>query len=65
MGPFEYGQETQVEKEERNKNPFYGDTPRLHFPGNPQRQREAEEFYEVLSPFLRMKKITKRHLDTT
>ena len=44
-----FGPENAHETEERNKNPFYGDTPRLAFPNEPQRQKEAQEFYEIIT----------------
>ena len=48
MGPLNRGQETPEERAERLKNVFYGDTPRLNFPGEPERQSKVEEFYKVM-----------------
>lgn len=47
MGPFNFGPETPEEKEERSKNPFYGDTPKLAFVNDAQRQKQADDFYQV------------------
>ena len=32
-----------------NDNPFYGATPKLHFPGNKRLDNDAKEFYKVTS----------------
>lgn len=48
MGPFNFGPESLEEKEERMKNPFYGDTPKLKFDGDAQRQAQADDFYQVM-----------------
>ena len=51
MGPFNYGPETPQEKQERNLNPFYGDTPKLQFPLDKERQNKTDEFYKVNAKF--------------
>ena len=48
MGPLNYGKETLEERTERLKNPFYGDTPRLKFPNEPERQSKVEALYQVI-----------------
>ena len=48
MGPLTYPNESSEEKTERLENPFYGDTPRLDFPNEPERQSKVEAFYQVI-----------------
>ena len=47
MGPLNFENESKEERNERLKNVFYGDTPRLDFPNEPERQEKVEAFYKV------------------
>ena len=47
IGPLDFGSETAEQKKERLINPFYGDTPRLKFPEDSKRQKDAEKMYQV------------------
>ena len=46
MGPMEFN-ESPEEMLQRNKNPFIADTPRLVFPDDQDRQRQADQMYKV------------------
>ena len=49
MGPMDHENESPKEKLERNKNPFIADTPRLAFPDDPDKQRQADQMYKVIN----------------
>ena len=49
MGPMDHENESPKEKLERNKNPFIADTPRLVFPDDPDKQRQADHMYKVIN----------------
>ena len=48
IGPMDHGEESPEEMLERNRNPFIADTPRLTFPDDQDKQRQAEQMYNVI-----------------